>query len=225
MERDEGRGMKKERFVIGQDFFTATGAWRCTDIGSRVIVAILLDQKDERNYFGPPYSIPEVVFDEYDMEGCSLDAMDFEDNNERLIKSRRFGEIEDAMMFVSALAYGENSAILDRSTGKIYLRSDYADFDESDELADEEYDPTIHIHIPHKNDLDLGRTLVFAFVEEVIPDAYEKVEHIFKKRGAYSRYKDWLDSKGVLQQWYDFENRHGQDALLSWCEDNGIDLS
>lgn len=65
--------MTKDEFRIGRKFHTASGKWRCTDIGTRVIVAIKLDQEDPRNYNGPPYSIAELVFDEYDMEGCSLD--------------------------------------------------------------------------------------------------------------------------------------------------------
>jgi len=75
----ERRRMTKEEFEIGEDFYTTTGKWRCTDIGTRVIVAIHLNQNDSRNYNGPPYSIPENVFDEYDMEGCSLEPTDFED--------------------------------------------------------------------------------------------------------------------------------------------------
>jgi hypothetical protein len=35
--------MKHLDFHIGMEFFTATGKWRCTDIGSRVIVAISLE--------------------------------------------------------------------------------------------------------------------------------------------------------------------------------------
>ena len=65
--------MKKEEFQIGQEFYTNAGVWRCTDIGTRVIVAIKLDQEEPRNYNGPPYSIPETVFDEYDMGGCCID--------------------------------------------------------------------------------------------------------------------------------------------------------
>ena len=45
--------MTKEEFEIGQEFYTATGKWRCTDIGTRVIVAIHLNQEDSRNYNGP----------------------------------------------------------------------------------------------------------------------------------------------------------------------------
>jgi hypothetical protein len=70
--------MSKEEFRIGLAFYTASGKWRCTDIGTRVIVAIKLDQTDPRNYNGPPYSIAECVLDEYDLDGCSLDPSDFE---------------------------------------------------------------------------------------------------------------------------------------------------
>ena len=42
--------MIKEDFQIGLEFYTASGKWRCTDIGTRVIVAIKLDQDDLRNY-------------------------------------------------------------------------------------------------------------------------------------------------------------------------------
>ncbi len=70
--------MTKDEFRIGQEFYTATGKWRCTDIGTRVIVAIKLDQGDPRNYDRSPYSVVEHVFDEYDIEGCSFDPKEFE---------------------------------------------------------------------------------------------------------------------------------------------------
>jgi hypothetical protein len=72
--------MLKDDFQIGLEFYTASGKWRCTDIGTRTIVAIKLDQDNPKNYFGPPYSIVEHVFDEYDIEGCSLDPKEFEVN-------------------------------------------------------------------------------------------------------------------------------------------------
>jgi hypothetical protein len=70
--------MTKNDFEIGLEFFTAAGRWRCTDIGTRVIVAIRLSQDDPSWYAGPPFAVSEVVFDEYDLEGCSLDPNDFE---------------------------------------------------------------------------------------------------------------------------------------------------
>lgn len=85
--------MKHSDFYIGIEFFTAAGKWRCTDVGSRVIVAISLDpremvrvhydEKKERHeerflstdpsdLSGPPYGVVEYVFDEYDLEGCNI---------------------------------------------------------------------------------------------------------------------------------------------------------
>lgn len=62
-------------FRIGLEFHTAAGCWRCTDIGTRVIVAIRLDALDVMWYSGPPYAVAEIVLDENDLEGCSLDAL------------------------------------------------------------------------------------------------------------------------------------------------------
>ena len=55
-------------FHIGCEFYSATGLWRCTDIGTRVIVAIKLEG-DPQDWIGPPYKVEETVFDEYDFDG------------------------------------------------------------------------------------------------------------------------------------------------------------
>lgn len=60
--------MKHGDFYIGLEFQSETGKWRCTDVGTRVIVAIKLEG-DPRNWNGPPYSVAETVFDEDDFEG------------------------------------------------------------------------------------------------------------------------------------------------------------
>jgi hypothetical protein len=67
----DNTGMEHADFQIGMEFLTATGRWRVTDIGTRTVIAIKLDQADPRNYNGPPYSIVESVFDEYDFGGCA----------------------------------------------------------------------------------------------------------------------------------------------------------
>jgi len=89
--------MKKSEFSIGQEFRCGGKRWRCTDIGSRVIVAICLEPHelvsivpgerrgdlprevrsttDDPGWFAePPYAVAESVFDEYDMGACSLTA-------------------------------------------------------------------------------------------------------------------------------------------------------
>lgn len=69
---DEGPAMTHGDFSIGLEFYTHTGKWRCTDVGTRVIVAIKLDAPEESWYAGPPYGVAEIVFDEDDMEACAL---------------------------------------------------------------------------------------------------------------------------------------------------------
>ena len=67
--------MKLEEFKIGEKFFASAGfEWLCTDKGTRTITAIMLDPyKDESWFIGPPYSLNEEVFDEYDFESCYKD--------------------------------------------------------------------------------------------------------------------------------------------------------
>jgi len=80
--------MTHDKSRIGEDFWCGGTRWRCTDVGTRVIVAISLGPHEvverdvtqnaraiapERRYAsndpswlnGPPYAILEHVFDEY----------------------------------------------------------------------------------------------------------------------------------------------------------------
>jgi hypothetical protein len=94
-----------------------------------------------------------------------------------------------------------------------------------DEIEDaDDLDRDQCIEIPHKNDLDLGRNLVFEFVEEHLPDDYERVRQFFRRKGAYSRYKELLEQRGLLETWYDIENSREEQALRQWCEENEIEL-
>lgn len=63
--------MKHSDFAIGEEFRTATGNWRCTDIGTRTVIAIKVSDCDDPSWFhGPPYAVAEIVFDENDLGGC-----------------------------------------------------------------------------------------------------------------------------------------------------------
>ncbi len=74
--------MEHGDFRIGLEFYTDTGKWRCTDVGTRIIAAIKLDQEDPSWYNGPPYAVSEIVFDEDDQEGCSLDPTEWDSSDE-----------------------------------------------------------------------------------------------------------------------------------------------
>ena len=68
--------MTHSEFAIGETFWTATGEWLCTDIGTRTILAIHLNKSDESWYVGPPYGVVEHSFDESDIGCCRKEPAD-----------------------------------------------------------------------------------------------------------------------------------------------------
>ena len=133
----------------------------------------------------------------------------------------RLFDIESAYCDVNTGVPGGTCALLNKETGKIYYRSDFAG---CDEIPEEAYGSEHTVEIPHKNDLDLGSRLVFRFVRDTFPAGYDKVREIFSRRGAYARYKDWLVTNNLLEKWYDYSNAAEEAALRGWCADNGIEL-
>jgi hypothetical protein len=113
----------------------------------------------------------------------------------------------------------EHIVYVSRSTGQTYFRSDMADVDELPDDVEENDD---YVEIPHKHDLDLGKKLVWEFVDLQIPGLKNKVQGIFSRRGAYSRYKAYLADLDLLDAWFRFENERTREALLEWCRDEGI---
>ena len=69
--------MDLEDFYIGLRFFTGSGEWLCTDIGTRTIIAIRIQDEPEKYWInGPPYDIEENVFDDFDFGGCYLQSIE-----------------------------------------------------------------------------------------------------------------------------------------------------
>ena len=134
----------------------------------------------------------------------------------------KFSDIEDAFFFVSMGEMYMNSAILCIKTGQIFYISDFGDSDELPEDIDDDTDK--YIDIPHKNELDLGKPLVLEFLIMYLPDSVEKVNSFFRKKGAYSKFKDLIDAKGLLDKWYAFEEEEQNKALREWCKDNDINF-
>ena len=132
----------------------------------------------------------------------------------------KFSDIELAFLFVSSDQPEMNSAAINKKTGEIYYQSDFTDTDEFPEDVDSED----YIYMPHKNDLDLGRDLVFDFAAKHLPQKTSEVNRIFSERGAYRRFKELLDSIGSLETWYNFEDEQTKKALREWCKENGLEF-
>ena len=114
-----------------------------------------------------------------------------------------------------------HNAYLCKETGEIFYTSEMGD---SDELPEDIDDLDKYIAIPHKNELDLGKALVIEFISEYFPEELDRVYSIFSRKGAYSRYKDLLESKSALEDWYKFENERQKMALKEWCRENNIEI-
>ncbi len=133
----------------------------------------------------------------------------------------KYSDIEDAFMFVSGSPQEENYAYVNKETGESYFISS---FGESDELPDDLEENDKYLSVPHKNELNLGRDLVFDFVSIHLPGELKQVREIFNRKGAYSRYKDLLESRKMLQIWYEYEQKATEKALREWCRENNISL-
>ena len=132
-----------------------------------------------------------------------------------------FDDVTNAFEFVSAGQKFENDACICTNTGSIYYSSVLTGIDE---FPDDVEESDHYISVPHKNDLDLGRNLVFAFVDEHLPNQSNAVRDIFRSKGAYRRFRDMLESRGMQDKWYAFENSATEKALRAWCEEVGIQL-
>ena len=135
-----------------------------------------------------------------------------------------YSDIEWAFEFVSSAPQYTNSARLALATGKVYC-FDESGGDSFDDPPDDIHDGDGYIDIPHKWDLDLGKVLIHQFVEMQGPDIADEVRQIFRKKGAYARYRDLLIRHDLLDAWYEYENAMTKTALTQWCADNGIELA
>jgi hypothetical protein len=66
--------------------------------------------------------------------------------------------------------------------------------------------------------------LALKFVAQALPDDFDEVARIFQRRGAYARFKNLLERRGKLAEWYAFESESQRKALRGWCEAYGIEL-
>lgn len=132
----------------------------------------------------------------------------------------KLSELQDAFLFVCAGEISESAAYISRETGKIHWCGDAVEGLE--ETPDDLDDESAYIAVPHKRDLDLGQRLIFRFMRERAPALYPSVQEIFGSKGAYRRFKDFLDRHNLLDQWYEFEEAQTIAALTEWCSDNGI---
>ena len=131
-----------------------------------------------------------------------------------------YKDIEEAFEFVSAGEMYSHNAVVDMQTGKVFFQAESGDLDEFPEDIDDKR----YKSIPSKSDLRLGRPLVISFIHQHIPDAYDEVQRIFSRSGAYSRFKAFLECRNRLSHWYEYEEQETVRAIREWCQGQSIDL-
>ena len=131
-------------------------------------------------------------------------------------------ELRNAFEFVSSGPSSQNFAYMCMDTGIIYWKSNVMDLEE--EIPADLETSDRYIAVPHKNDLQLGQNLALSFIDQEIPHEYNFVASLFRKRGAYRRFKELLQSVGLLEKWFAFEANASDIALQNWCNENNIEL-
>ena len=135
-------------------------------------------------------------------------------------------DLVDAMQWVSETIAGDTQAYICRQTGKIYLvPEDLGMLDEPDQsLPDDLHDESKYLAVLGKYDLDLGNQLVYDFTDMFLPAHYDHVRDLFRRKGAYGRFKEFLQGEGLLEKWYDYSDRREIEALVEWGESNGLEV-
>lgn len=134
----------------------------------------------------------------------------------------KFDDLLAAYEWVSSSSPTENEAFVSRITGNIHWSSSMIEL--ADELPEDIEDGSIYVNVPHKYDLNLGKNLALTFAEEQLADSYETVANLFRQRGAYGGFKDFLERKGRLQAWYDYETNATELALREWAAEQGLSI-
>ena len=134
----------------------------------------------------------------------------------------KFDELSHAFDFVGSAPLGENNAYISLDTGEIYWTSELSPLDE--EVPGDLETSDRYLSVPHKTDLDLGRSLALRFAASELPECRDQVVAFFRRAGAYARFKELLESKGALEQWYKYEAESIDKALREWCVENDIQV-
>lgn len=134
----------------------------------------------------------------------------------------KYDDLSIAFEFVNSAPQTENNAYVSLDTGAIYCISEYNPDDQ--EIPEDLETSDRYIAIPHKNDLDLGRNLVLRFAAQAIPEHSDRIQGFFRRKGAYRRFKDLLESEALLEKWYAFEAESTERALRDWCTENDIQI-
>ncbi len=133
-----------------------------------------------------------------------------------------FDQLQNAVAMAEGSAMDGLPAYVSRRTGRIFV--DCSMHGEANELPDDVEDEALYVAVPGRRDLDLGTRLARDFAYRYMGEAAEEVVTIFSRRGAWSRFKDLLQRRGLRDAWHAFADAAEVEALRDWAEQNGFEL-
>ena len=132
-----------------------------------------------------------------------------------------YDTIEDAFTYISEGQPGDRRAMVHRGTGKIFLASVEAGFDQAPPGADSDPD---YLLIPSRQDLDPGKGLILEFFNNHAQSEVPQVKAIFTRSGAFCHVKDLMRRLYLLDRWHLYEDQRIEELLRKWCQDKGLPL-
>lgn len=130
-----------------------------------------------------------------------------------------YDTIEDAFNYISEGQPGERKAMVHRSTGKVFLASVEAGFDQ---VLPEFGSDSDYLLIPSRQDLDLGKGLILEFFNTHAQAEVPQVKAIFNRSGAFRNVKALMRSLHLLDLWHLYEEQRIEELLRKWCQDRGL---
>ena len=133
-------------------------------------------------------------------------------------------QLQNAMEWASS-DFLDNEAYICRQTGKIYwIAGDPGMIDEEEEIPEDIHNSDRYLPVPDKRDLDLGNQLAFDFAKRYLAQHYDEVRDMFRRQGAYRRFKIFLERKDMLEKWYAYSDEQAAQALGEWCDAAGLSV-
>ena len=132
-------------------------------------------------------------------------------------------QLQNTLEWVSS-DFLDNEAYICRKTGKIYWISGDPGAIDEEEVPEDIHDSDKYVPVPDKRDLDIGNRLAFDFASQHVPQRYGEVRDMFRRRGAYRRFKDFLERQALLEEWYRYSDEQEAKVLAEWCEAEGFKL-
>jgi hypothetical protein len=132
-------------------------------------------------------------------------------------------ELENTLEWMSS-DFLDNEAYICRKTGKIHWISGDSGAIDDEEIPEDIHDSDKYVPVPDKQDLDLGNRLVFGFASQYLPRRYDDVRDMFRRKGAYRRFRNLLERQALLEEWYRYSDEQQTKALAEWCEAEDLEL-